>query len=189
MERTHSGKALFDRIWIPLVLVIALDRFFDNPDLYKHSPFSLGYFITGPVYQSLIVVAIGVLLSSFARKAKPGMLWWALDVSLGTFLIAQIGKALFRLPRPTGSSHGFPSGHTMFVVCIAWLLCEINPRLAPLWFGFAALVGWSRVATHAHYPYQVFFGAIFGLILSYFVTRREQGMLFQRFFRRKTATA
>ncbi len=58
----------------------------------------------------------------------------------------------------------FPSGHATQAFAIAVILAGEYPRLAPLFYGFAALVATSRVALGAHYPSDVLVGAAMGIM-------------------------
>jgi membrane-associated phospholipid phosphatase len=77
----------------------------------------------------------------------------------------------------------------MFAVAVAFLIYRLHPRWAPLWFALSIAIGWSRVETNAHFPYQVFCGAIFGLLLGLLVTWQPRGILFHRFARKKPVEA
>jgi len=63
-------------------------------------------------------------------------------------------------------TYSFPSGHSAASFAGAWLLCRHYPRLAPLWYSVAALVGFSRVYLGAHYPGDVLSGAVLGTLLA-----------------------
>nr|WP_246385851.1 phosphatase PAP2 family protein [Armatimonas rosea] len=80
---------------------------------------------------------------------------WGINIKHHTY-----GLAL--LPRPSGGDGGFPSGHTAAHVCLAYLLTERYPKLAPLWWFWAALMAWSRVEAGAHWAYQIVAGAVLG---------------------------
>lgn len=94
-------------------------------------------------------------------------------------LLANIATTLLKLiverPRPETTvytlTHSFPSGHTATAFAAAATLSLRYPKLRYLLFGIASLVGLSRVVLQAHYPLDIFFGAVTG-ILSAYITRR-----------------
>ena len=67
-------------------------------------------------------------------------------------------RARMRVPDP----FSFPSGHTLHAAAFALLLSAFYPGLAPLLWGFAAMVGISRVVLGLHYPSDVLAGALIG---------------------------
>ena len=181
MRKLHSKSPVFLVLWLVFTAAVALYRAVVNPDLHGADGHSLAHLMTGPIYQGLVVVAIGLLLApSTAGWRREWTGWWVLDASLITFLVSQVCKRLLPWPRPSGHPGGFPSGHTMFAFALAWLRAERFPRLAPLFFLVAAAVGWSRVAVNAHFPYQVVAGAVFGLAIGACITRLRRGALITR---------
>lgn len=76
--------------------------------------------------------------------------------------------------RGTGS---FPSGHTIAAFSLATVFADRYPR--PRWhcwvaFGLAGLVGFSRLPLQAHYPSDVFAGAVLGYTITHFVVLKPQ---------------
>lgn len=66
-----------------------------------------------------------------------------------------------RIPRTTS----FPSGHASSAAFAVVLLCDENPRLAPLIVPVAVLVAASRVHTRMHHPSDVIAGVGIGFLL------------------------
>jgi undecaprenyl-diphosphatase len=67
-------------------------------------------------------------------------------------------RACMKVPDP----FSFPSGHTLHAVAFALLLSSFYPALAPLLWGYAGLVGVSRIVLGLHYPSDVIVGALLG---------------------------
>ena len=170
--RTFSAAGLLSFFAWPLFSILLLIPLC----LYRVWPHSATHhvsdFLSHSWYQGFIALAATLLLWRAWRGRDKLLFWWPLLVSLGTFSCVEILKGVTRWPRPNGEPTGFPSGHTMFSFALAWLLTQTHPRLAPLWFGMAVSVGWSRVDGNAHFPYQVLCGAVFGTLLGWAISRR-----------------
>ena len=78
-------------------------------------------------------------------------------------------RALVIGRRPDGWS--FPSGHTAAAFSGAWIVSTVWPKRAPLFFGLASCVGFSRIYVGAHYPGDVFSGAALGMLLAEAIRR------------------
>jgi undecaprenyl-diphosphatase len=78
-------------------------------------------------------------------------------------------RALVIGRRPDGWS--FPSGHTAAAFSGAWIVSTVWPRKAPLVFGLASLVGFSRIYAGAHYPGDVLAGATLGMVIAEAIRR------------------
>lgn len=92
----------------------------------------------------------------------------------GGVLLNELLKAYFHRDRPTTAlihQYGlsFPSGHAMmsmaFYGCLAWLVVQHSGRrgLAAALFGFAIIIGLTRIYLHVHYPTDVVAGWAGGL--------------------------
>jgi len=123
-----------------------------------------------------LVLGLGYLLVRAVRTGH-GPSWRTIVATMGieTGLYLLIKGATWhiagRFPRPSGRDGGFPSGHTAAHVCLAMLLSESSPALAPLWYLWAGLMAWSRVAAGSHYAYQVLAGALLGGLVGSIVLR------------------
>ena len=102
---------------------------------------------------------------------KRGFLFVALVAgTAGGKLLELALKATIHRRRPSetaellsGDTFSFPSGHTLHAFAFATLLSALHPALAPLLWGFAALVGLSRVVLGLHFPSDVMAGALLGI--------------------------
>jgi len=66
-------------------------------------------------------------------------------------------------------SFSFPSSHATNMFAAAALFAMFFPKGSRYYFGFAALVAYSRVYVGVHYPFDVFGGALLGVAISIFV--------------------
>ena len=71
---------------------------------------------------------------------------------------------------------GFPSGHTVAAFSIATVFAERyrRHRWVP-WtaYGLAGLVGFSRITLQAHFPSDVFAGAVLGYTITHYIVLRQ----------------
>ena len=107
-----------------------------------------------------------------ALRQVPAPLW------IATMTVEFPIKYYFRRQRPfidlvqaiavgkKPGTYSFPSGHSAASFAGAWLLSRHYPRLAPLWYSVAALVGFSRVYLGAHDPGDVLSGAVLGTVFA-----------------------
>lgn len=65
------------------------------------------------------------------------------------------------------TGYGFPSNHAANAFAGATVLGMAEPPLLAPALGIAALVAYSRVYVGAHYPWDVFAGALLGLLLGF----------------------
>jgi undecaprenyl-diphosphatase len=63
----------------------------------------------------------------------------------------------------------FPSGHTTNAFAAATILARAVPQTAPLWWGLAIAIAYSRVYLGVHYPLDVAGGALLGIVCAMIV--------------------
>src|SRR5437867_2598234 len=108
------------------------------------------------------------VLSSVARRHWRA--WCA--VLIGSSLIQHAFKFMVGRSRPSGSSLGFPSGHTTAAATFAVVLVYIASRerlsrgqrwiVDTLGICLMLAVGWARIMRHAHWPSDVLGGFLLG---------------------------
>lgn len=77
-----------------------------------------------------------------------------------------------RILADCGSYASMPSNHAANAMAAATtVLLSPYSRLAPMAFGVAVFVGWSRVHLGAHYPGDVLVGFLVGILLGWIVNR------------------
>lgn len=130
---------------------------------------------------TLIIIAIAVL-----DPLKLRCIPWAFAGSLGAGIMSNLAKLLVVRGRPRefedlavrsvwmtfaaepGTNYGspsFPSAHTATAVGLAVILTTLYPRGRWYFALLAALVGTQRIVVSAHFPSDVFAGALFGWIV------------------------
>lgn len=155
---------------VGLVAIALVLTFFTPQTVGTHTDLA-AELVSGPIHQTFLTVAILTLLF-VAYKLRCRLSFWKVAVVLLVeTAIMQVTKLVtfyvFHLfPRPSGNDGGFPSGHAAVSCATAFLLAERFPALAPLWYGLAAAISWSRWEAGAHYPYQIVAGAILGLMVA-----------------------
>jgi len=99
--------------------------------------------------------------------------------SISAWIIATIIKSLILSPRPFilfenvkplffhGGFDSFPSGHAMFFSALALSLYFIHKRIGLLYILVALIIGLARVASGVHFPIDILFGYILGLIIAF----------------------
>lgn len=162
LRRHAPGLAL---VFLALGVVCLGDRS-DTPSL-RH----LAHLLSEPFNVAFLTLGILALLYRHWRERSLPCLRETASVMLGVTAAIHLtkfatGKLWGLFPRPSGGWGGFPSGHTAAACALAFLLSERYPRWAPLWYGAAAAIAWSRLEAGAHFGYQIVAGALLGLAVA-----------------------
>ena len=168
-------------LWAVPTLALALGAVFLIPEALVPDGRPFALWMGGMGNNAVLILGLGTLLC-LALRARCGatlkLIVFAMLTETLCFLAikAATWHQFQLLPRPSGGDGGFPSGHSAAHVCLAALLTDRFPRLAPLWYGWAALMVWSRVESGAHYGYQVAAGAALGGVVAtaYLLAARRQ---------------
>lgn len=163
---------------IAWVLLIPVTRFgYIHNHLVKDVASQLGGQINTDV---IILTFIVFCVTAYKRrKIQPDIVWWALDIALGTVILVDSWK-FCGLPKPNGNRYGFPSGHTALMFSMSWMMEEMYPALGPIWYVMAVIIAWSRIEVSAHFPYQVLCGAPMGFMVAWAVTTLPEGIFVPR---------
>ncbi len=120
---------------------------------------------------------MGALLLADGVAAAPTIVRMAIAGMLGVALYQWLKKHTLRqrpyevVPQVEAAAtpldrFSFPSGHTLHAASFSLIAAANYPALAPLVFGFAALVAISRPVLGLHYPSDVLAGAAIGAALA-----------------------
>lgn len=138
-------------------------------------------FITTLGDDGIFWIALGLILCVFKKTRKYGVLL-ILGLGVASLMNNVVFKQIFERPRPFDfdgwpgefiypelverpHSFSFPSGHTSSSLGAATpLLIKAKKKYGIPVFILALLIGFSRVYIHVHYPTDVIFGTLVGII-------------------------
>jgi len=121
-----------------------------------------------------------------ARSAKLQIIATLAAGAILSLVLAEIGRKLYNDPRPFvaghftpyfshGADNGFPSDHTLFAACVAYITLIFSTRLGAVALVIAAFIGASRVIAGVHHFTDILGSLIFagvGVGLSWLVVKR-----------------
>ena len=137
------------RNWIPFILFIWIYLSIkDSKNRFK-------LLILLPI-TILFCDQIGGFIKDFHLRDRP----W---VSLGS-IINHLGG--------TGGKHlSFPSNHALNISGVSFLFSNIYPYYRKYFWSMAFIIMYSRIYIGVHYPLDVFFGCLFGILISFVIIK------------------
>lgn len=129
-----------------------------------------GWFLRG----AFLLIVLGLAIFG-GKKGRITALLCILTVAISDQLAAHFVKPLVGRIRPCHvlpnvhllvnctAGLSFPSAHAANTYAQAALLSQRHPNLGWLWWGFATLVSFSRIAVGVHYPGDVLGGGLLGI--------------------------
>jgi len=114
-------------------------------------------------------------------KNKIVEIFFVFSSAFFAWIIASLLKKIIISPRPFiffenlkpvflhGGMDSFPSGHAVFFGALATSLFFIHRRMGYYYIFVALIVGLSRIIAGIHFPSDIFFGYIFGILIALFI--------------------
>jgi membrane-associated phospholipid phosphatase len=164
LKQSNGFRLALELSIITGAITIALVYMFGqtgNPQLFTFAT-QLG----GMGNDIFLLATNGIIFAWAWRNNRRGVIGLTLAMDAAVWAIVQSIKLIpfgaWAL-RPNGDIGGFPSGHTTHAFAMAFALTTIFPRFGWVWYLGAGIIGWSRVESAWHTPFQVTAGVFFGI--------------------------
>ncbi len=165
LDRLMAAASSFD-VWTPFLLVLVVWVAWKGRARARWFLLCLGLVLAindaliGDALKHLVhrprpfQTVAGVRQLDLDRRARPRLLalWHPLELRTSTDFSV--------VAAPPGAGRSFPSNHTTNNFCAAAVLTVFYRRRGWLWFGPAALVGYSRIYVGSHWPSDVLASAV-----------------------------
>jgi undecaprenyl-diphosphatase len=166
------------------ILFLKINQSWTHPVLDQFFPWVTDLHKTPWFFGIVFPLLVFFLFKKFRSRFWLHFLGFVISISVSDFLGGQI-KHHFPAPRPfqiaslkavkrsaAADDTSFYSNHASNNFCFAVYASRVWPAGAPVFFGVATLVGYSRIYNGVHFPSDVVLGTIIGLLL---------GVIFYRF--------
>jgi undecaprenyl-diphosphatase len=109
-------------------------------------------------------------------EARLKKIFFVFSSAISAWIIATVLKSIVASPRPFilfenvkplflhGGLDSFPSGHATFFSALAVSLYFVNKKVGIFFIIGAILIGLARIASGVHFPIDIFFGYIIGIV-------------------------
>lgn len=147
-------------------------------DNYKNLMFDNISRILAFVGEMSMIWVVFTIICLFVRKYRRMGLSLAANLIFNVIAANAIMKTIVARPRPCTLNTtvelitkvpfdaSFPSGHTLYAFGAATIIFIYNKWLGILAYIFAIIMGLSRMYAYVHFPTDVLFGAIFGILFA-----------------------
>lgn len=167
------------------IIVLGLSLFYINS--FAEEDVYLFYSVNSMSFGILdnIIVALSYLGSYYIWSALALLFWFQKKFETASYLLTTVLvtgiptlllKFIIMRPRPIeilmpfkmlgdAMLSSFPSAHTVLAFALVIVLSKVDKRIMLPGFVLACIIGFSRVFIGVHYPFDVIFGALMGIIL------------------------
>lgn len=170
-------------IYLDKMILAFINQTISNPVLDLLMPYITDWnkFL---IVQIVLLFGIIFLIAHQGPKGRVLIILIMITILVSDQVSSSVIKPLVARPRPChilegnvmvenirllvscGPGYSFPSSHAVNHFAVAIILSKMYSKFKPYLFSFATLVAFSRVYIGVHYPFDVFAGAIIGIIIA-----------------------
>lgn len=129
-----------------------------------------------------VALAFGLWLFVKEKLVRQGIIIGGVSALVSRVIVTELIRLMYARPRPftvhvvhqlieKDTEPSFPSGHASFMFALGFGIYFYNRPLGILFLVLALLTGVARVMAGVHYPFDIFGGAVVGLVVAWLVDR------------------